>query len=79
MAERQKWWEREIAATWFKPPSCVTVRGWVFRREQGDGMSYAEPKREQSIDVMSVSAKGEFYSLFILVIRFEYPLLYSRN
>ena len=44
--------ERESAATWFKQPSCVTVRGWVFRREKGAVMSYRGLNREQSSDAM---------------------------
>ena len=39
---RQRRRERESAATWFKQPSCVTVRGWVFGREKGAVMSYGQ-------------------------------------
>ena len=47
---RQRWRERESAAIWFKLPSCVTVRGWVFRREKGAVLSYGGLNREESSD-----------------------------
>ena len=52
---RQRWRERECAATSFKELLHVTVRGWVFRREKGAVMSYGGLKREQINDVMWVS------------------------
>ena len=56
---RQRWREREIAATWFKRPSCVMVRGWVFRRQKGAVMSYGGLNREQSSDAMWVSPQHQ--------------------